>query len=271
MTTTSTQLIMLGTGNAMATRCYNTCFALHTGEDYLLIDAGGGNGILPQLERAGITLAQIPAMFITHAHTDHLLGAVWVVRAIAQQMKAGKYTGTFHVYSHDKALGVLEWICRNTLPGSIIPLLGDNIRFCEVQDGEQFNAGGLSLQCFDILSTKEKQFGFTTRLPDGQRLTCLGDEPYNASNRAFVENADWLLCEAFCLYQDKERFKPYEKHHSTARDAGQLAEELGVRKLLLYHTEDHSLGTRRHTYSQEARELFNGNVYVPDDLERIVL
>ncbi len=47
-------ITMLGTGNALATRCYNTCFTLHCKEKVMLVDAGGGNGILTQLERAGI-------------------------------------------------------------------------------------------------------------------------------------------------------------------------------------------------------------------------
>ena len=47
-------ITMLGTGNAHATRCYNTCFTLHGEKGVLLVDAGGGNGILTQLEKAGI-------------------------------------------------------------------------------------------------------------------------------------------------------------------------------------------------------------------------
>lgn len=35
------ELIMLGTGNAMVTKCYNTCFALRNEEEYFLVDAGG--------------------------------------------------------------------------------------------------------------------------------------------------------------------------------------------------------------------------------------
>ena len=103
---------MLGTGNAAVTQCYNTCFALRHPNKTLLVDAGGGNGILIQLEKAGIPLTDIHAMFITHAHTDHILGAVWVVRVVAQLMQAGKYDGTFHVYGHDKAIQVFDWICR---------------------------------------------------------------------------------------------------------------------------------------------------------------
>ena len=39
-------LILLGTGNATVTKCFNTCFAIKTGEEYLLVDTGGGNGIM---------------------------------------------------------------------------------------------------------------------------------------------------------------------------------------------------------------------------------
>lgn len=87
----------------------------------------------------------------------------------------------------------------------------------------------------------------------------------------YVEGADWLLCEAFCLYEDRERFKPYEKHHSTALDAGRLAAQLGVKNLLLYHTEDKTLATRKERYTAEAALQFNGKVYVPEDLEEILL
>lgn len=40
------QIIMLGTGNATVTQCYNTCFLLETCTTRLLVDAGGGNGVL---------------------------------------------------------------------------------------------------------------------------------------------------------------------------------------------------------------------------------
>lgn len=45
-------LIILGTGNAAVTKCFNTCFAIQTGEEYFLVDTGGGNGIMTQLEKA---------------------------------------------------------------------------------------------------------------------------------------------------------------------------------------------------------------------------
>ena len=40
------KLIILGTGNAQAFHCFNTCFALKTEDGVFLTDTGGGNGIL---------------------------------------------------------------------------------------------------------------------------------------------------------------------------------------------------------------------------------
>lgn len=37
-------LYVFGTGNATMTRYYNTCFAIRSGEEYFMTDAGGGNG-----------------------------------------------------------------------------------------------------------------------------------------------------------------------------------------------------------------------------------
>lgn len=263
------RIIMLGTGDAMVTRCYNTCFVIETPAARLLVDAGGGNGILVQLVKAGVDLNGVNDMFVTHAHTDHVLGAVWVVRSVIAGMKKHRRGGEFRIYGHDRVLHVLESICRMTLAKSYTDYLGTAVKFCEVRDGDEFAAGDMRITCFDRFSTKEKQFGFSALLPGGKRLVCLGDEPYREQNRKYAEAADWLMSEAFCLYADRERFKPYEKSHSTARDAGICAGRLNVRNLVLYHTEDETLSTRKSRYAEEARENFTGNVYVPDDLEVI--
>lgn len=265
------ELIMLGTGNAAVTHCYNTCFAIRTGKKTFLVDAGGGNGVLTQLEKAEIRLTEIQDMFITHAHTDHILGAVWVLRMIAQEIQKGKYPDRFQVYGHNKVIEVLKWICHMTLPVKIQSCIEQYVDFHKLESGDCFRAADLQIQCFDIASTKEKQFGFRAILPDGKVLVCLGDEPYNETTYMYVKCADWLLSEAFCLYTEREVFKPYEKHHSTALDAGRLATQLQVKNLLLYHTEDKTLATRRQNYTKEAAQVFRGKIYVPNDLEKIVL
>ena len=48
------KITMLGTGNALVTECYNTCFVLEDEGKYFMIDGGGGNEVLKQLKRAGL-------------------------------------------------------------------------------------------------------------------------------------------------------------------------------------------------------------------------
>ena len=259
------KITMLGTGNATVSLIYNTCFILETSTTKLLVDAGGGNGILSQLRKVNVPISDIHHLYVTHAHTDHVLGVIWVIRMVAQ---CKGYEGKLHVYSHDKVMKVVKTIIDMVLAKKQLAKVTERVEFHELKDGDSFEVGDMHLKCFDIHSTKEKQFGFRAELP-GVTLACLGDEPYNSLNRKYIEHADLMMCEAFCLYADRDTFKPYEKCHSTALDAGKLAAELDVKNLILYHTEEKTLATRRETYTKEAAENFKGNIFVPDDLEVI--
>ena len=101
------------------------------------------------------------------------------------------------------------------------------------------------------------------------KLSCCGDEPYNDTERMYVQGSKWLLHEAFCLDSEAEHYAPYEKHHSTVKDACTAAEKLHVENLILYHTEDSDMGTRKERYTAEGKRYYKGNLYVPDDLETI--
>lgn len=268
------QITMLGTGNATVSQIYNTCFVLQTHGSLMLVDAGGGNGILAQLKKVNVQISDIHHLFVTHAHTDHVLGVIWVIRMVAQ---CKGYEGLLHVYGNDKVMKVIKTIIDMIFAKKQLAKVAERVVFHQLEDGDCFEVGDMKLECFDIQSTKEKQFGFRAELPSSDEsgkplvLACLGDEPYNEQNRRYIVGADWMMCEAFCLYADRDTFKPYEKCHSTALDAGKLAEELGVKNLILYHTEEKTLANRKENYTREAAKNFKGRIFVPDDLEVIEL
>ena len=261
------RVTMLGTGNAMCVNCYNTCFYLHSPHGGMLVDAGGGNGILRQLLQVKIPFESIRHMFITHAHTDHIMGAIWMIRKISPLIFKGKHKGPFIIYCNDEVGDTLYTMGKLMIPSKIFDSVGSTVIIRKVKDGEQIDIDDMKVTFFDIGSTKFKQFGFEAKLPDDQRLVCLGDEPYSVHSEPYARGCDWLMCEAFCLYKDRFVFNPYEKNHSTALDAGMLAQELGVKHLVLYHTEDTRLDTRTSTYTAEAGQYFKGTILVPDDLQ----
>ena len=157
-------LILLGTGNATVTKCFNTCFAIKTGEEYFLVDTGGGNGIMTQLERAGIPMEAIHEIFMSHEHTDHLLGLIWLIRMIATRMKKGQYEGNLNIYCHEELKETILTITKLTVQEKFYKLIGERIFFRPVEDGEVKSILGYEIQFFDIRAPKAKLFGFTMRL-----------------------------------------------------------------------------------------------------------
>ncbi len=265
------KLMVLGTGNAAVTRCYNTCFALKHKKEYLLVDAGGGNGILSALESAEIPLKKIHHFFVTHAHSDHLLGVPWILRMIGTRMRQDKYEGLLHIYCHRELAEAIRLISGLVLQDRICRLFDQRILFHVLEDGGEETILNSRFTFYDIRSSKAKQFGFLCETENGLRLAFPGDEPCPEHLYPAFRNADWLFHEAFCLYEERERFRPYEKHHSTVRDACLLAEKLSVKNLVLWHTEDKNLVHRKEWYQKEGRSWFSGNLYVPEDGEKIPL
>ena len=141
-----------------------------------------------------------------------------------------------------------------------------------VGDGEQRSIAGHTVTFFNTHSRKAEQFGFHMESPEGQRIVCTGDEPCQPACGHYLEGADWLLHEAFCLEAEANVFRPRLIGHGTVREAALLAGRHRVRNLVLWHTEDRTPPSlRKERYTEEAKQAYRGGVYVPDDLEVIDL
>ena len=265
------KLTMLGTGNALVTECYNTCFMLEDAGRLLLVDGGGGNAVLRQIKYAGYDWMDIHHIFVTHKHIDHLLGIVWMVRMICQFMEHGEYRGEAWIYSHAEILALLRELAGKLIQKKAAAMIDRRLHLVEVKDGESREIIGREFTFFDIRSTKAKQFGFNVALDGGRVLTCCGDEPLNAETEHYARGSEWMLHEAFCLHSQADVFDPYEKHHSTVKDACELAQRLEVKNLLLYHTEDKNIASRAALYREEGAQYYDGNLWIPSDLDAIEL
>lgn len=268
-------ITMLGTGHATVTECCNTCFVLWEQstypKEYFLVDGSGGNTLFKQLLDAGIDWKKIRTVFVTHKHLDHLLGIIWLIRMAGEYMSQQQYEGTLTIYAHNELIAMIQKIAEMLLQENEIFFFGNRILLEAVNDKECKTILGKKVTFFDIHSTKTKQYGFTMEFDDNKKLTCLGDEPYNETTYQYVKNSEWLLHEAFCLYSQEKKFNPYEKHHSTVKEACKTAQAMNVRNLLLYHTEDSNIKNRKLTYTAEGKIFYNGNIFVPNDLEIIKL
>ena len=131
------KITILGTGNAQVTECYNTCYVLSSEEGSLLVDGGGGSMILIRLKQAGIDVGSIHHIIVTHKHIDHVLGIIWMMRVICQNMNSGSYEGDAFIYAHKDLSEMLMTLAEMLLNKKEVKLIGKRVHLVPVEDGEK--------------------------------------------------------------------------------------------------------------------------------------
>jgi len=266
------KIIVLGTGTASVTENFNTCFVLEDSKGkYLLVDTGGGNGILRQFKKANIDLNKIHNIFISHKHIDHLFGMLWIYRFVDLAMQKGKYEGNLNIYCHDEVAEIIRNQIYTLLRKSQQKFIDKRIFINIVKDHEKIKVLDYELEFFDIFSKSDKQYGFKTTLNNEKVLAFMGDEPLDEKLYDDVRNIDYLLHESFCFETESDKYKPREKNHDTAKSASIKAQNLNIKNLILWHTQENLGENRKEMYIKEAKENFTGNVYVPNDFDEIIL
>jgi ribonuclease Z len=99
----------------------------------------------------------------------------------------------------------------------------------------------------------------------GQRFAFVMDTRVCDGVLALAEGADLLVIESTFLTEDADLALRYG--HLTARQAGTVAAESGVRRLVLTHFSQRYEDPER--FRAEAAEVFGGEIVVASDLDRV--
>lgn len=261
------KIIMLGTGHGFTFDIYNTCFLIKNEKDFLLVDTGGGAEIVRRLKQNDIELKDVHNIFISHCHTDHILGLMWMLKRMSKLFGKEEYNGKLNIYCNSEVAEAIPAIYSHLFPESRVEAINDGIDIHILNDGDKFNVAGLEYTAIDVKAKKNALLGFEVVL-NNKRLCFLGDEECNPEIYHKIENADYVMHEAFCLDSEQDIFKPYEKHHSTVKSVCEKMNELNIKNLILYHTEE-SHKNKKELYTTEAKKYFRNNIIVPNDFEII--
>lgn len=265
-----TKITMLGTGMGTVFDLYNTCFVMQNNDKYLLVDTGGSIQIIKNLKKCGIELNQIHDVFISHCHTDHILGLFWLLKKISILIIKGEYKDDFNVYCNDEVATSINSILPHIYPAKLTKAIKEKLKIHILNDHDTVEIVNIKMTFFDTFAKGNKLYGFETII-NGKKLVFLGDEPINKKLINKVKDADYVMHEAFCLDSDANIFHPYELNHSTVKSVCCNLHELNIKNLILYHTEESHGKERKKLYTEEGKKYFKGNVIVPDDLETIEL
>ena len=263
------KIIMLGIGNGGTLDLYNTCFVIQNNHGNFLVDTGGSIEIIKRLKRVNIDIKDIKHIFISHSHTDHILGIIWMFKKLGRASINGEITSKINIYCNDVVYEAIMCVSKYILPEKLVKGVLNIINFHILNNNEKVEINGTEYTFFDIEARGTKRYGFECVL-NGNRLLFLGDETLNSNLYERVRNADYVMHEAFCLDSEENIFHAYEKNHSTVKSACIEMNKLNVKNLILYHTEDtHS--NKKELYTKEAGDYFNNNVIVPNELEEIII
>lgn len=262
------RLIMLGVGNGSTENLYNTCFVIQNKKGNFLVDAGGSIGIITRLRQANIDYKALEHIFISHRHTDHILGLIWLFKLIGVAIYRKEIKHRINVYSNSDVNESIILILEHTLPALFVKLLKENINFVILEDGDKHIINDIEYTFFDAKAKGFKLFGFECIL-NNKRLVFLGDETLKLDLYDRVRNADYVMHEVFCLESDRNKYVDVLVGHSTIKDVSEIINELNVKNLILYHTEETYGKDRKRIYFEEGNKYYKGKLYIPDDLEII--
>lgn len=296
------ELIVLGTSSQVPTRYRNhNGYLLRWDEEGLLFDPGEGSQ--RQMIYADVTVTQVTKILISHFHGDHCLG----LAGLSQRISLDRVPHEIEV--HYPASGQLYFerlrhasIYHDVSKIGARPIRGEGVihRSAKIEisarrldhavetfgyrlkehDGRTMlpeklaAAGVVGPQIKELIKKGSFEVnGKTVMLDDvshfkaGQVFAFVMDTRLCANAVALAKDADMLVCES--TYLSSEEREAHDHGHMTAREAGIVARDAGVKKLVLTHFSQRYGSTK--PFVEEARAVFDGEVVAVRDGDRVAV
>lgn len=296
------ELVVLGTASQVPTRYRNhNSYFLRWDADGFLFDPG--EGTQRQLTFAELSASQIHYVCISHFHGDHALG----LPGILQRLSLDRAPHAVHVFFPASGRVFYERLRNATIYHDVAeivphPISRDGVVFetkgwtlhakrlehgvetygyaLRERDGHRMlpdklaslGVRGASIGAL-LRDGRVEVEGRTVLLEQaseprpGQRFAFVMDTRPCAGASALAERADLLVSES--TYLSSESAEAHAHFHTTAAQAGVLAREAGVRRLVLTHFSQryHDTGA----FEREAAGEFAGEIRAVSDLDRVAV
>ena len=269
------EVILLGTGYPRpdpARAAAST--AIVAGDKWFVVDAG--RGATMRIAGTELKYANLKAVFLTHLHSDHTAGLPDLFNTSWQ---FGRKTVPLELYgppgTKRLADAMLQFFAEDIHFRRDLmekhPAAGATIRTHIVREGVVYDDGDVKVTAFAV-DHKPVPYAFGYRFESrGETVVISGDTRPTANLIRFAKNADVLVLEAYLPeWFDKvdtaavaARLKSY---HTSAEEAGEIADAAGVKTLVLTHLIP---GNADDDFRERAARKFKGKIVVGRDLVRI--
>jgi ribonuclease Z len=268
------RVTLLGTGAPPpALDRFGPSTLVETGRDKFIFDTG--RGAMQRLHQLGIPFADITGIFLTHLHSDHVVGFVdlwltgWIGRPWGMRqtpLKVWGPTGTQQMTEHlPKAFHVDIRVRSHNYSPQGVELEADGIN-----EGMVYDHNGVRIFAFEVDHGGEELASFGYRVHyRGRSVVLSGDTTFNENLIRYAEGADLLVHEVTAASgaaaENEAQLKRIRANHTTPDQAG-IVFSRAQPKLAVYN---HLLlfgGARAEALIPATRAYYSGPLMVGEDL-----
>ncbi|MBM3777585.1 MAG: MBL fold metallo-hydrolase [Acidimicrobiia bacterium] len=295
--TSRTRLVTLGTAGGplpTANRAQASNLLTVDGKPYL-IDAG--DGVLRRIVQSGANFREIDQIFITHPHSDHMLGLATVL-VIGWEYQ---HRGPIEIYgppgTEAIVAGAIQYATINFLTcwteGKRTPM-EDVFHARDVTPGVVFTDDRVTVTAVENSHFqfpegtpaygKAASYSYRFDTPD-RSIVFTGDTGPSEAVTALAQGVDLLVSEVLDAndaiemrkrngsWQEMSEetranwVKHLEEEHMRPEQVARMAAAAGVKTLIFSHVPPTGPGDRFERYVEEAQRFFSGPIIVAEDLQ----
>jgi ribonuclease Z len=265
------RVTLLGTGSPPPSmRRFGPGVLVQAGGQNLLIDSG--RGVTQRLLQTGLKLGAVDALFITHLHSDHIVGIpdLWLTGWLETPYAQRK--GPFRVFGPagsrkmmDGMVQAFDWDIKARIADQNLD--PENLRpeVFELKQGVVYDKGGVKVTAFDVDHGELLQPAFGFRIDyAGRSVTVSGDTRFSENLIRHASGSDLLIHQVAAVRAElleSPVFKVILDHHTKPEEAGTVFSRVKPKLAVYYHfvllgtpkvpavTEDEVVAMTRKTYS----------------------
>ena len=255
---------------------FGPCTLIEVGNEKFIVDAG--RGAMQRIYQLGIPFGDITGLFLTHHHSDHVVGFpdLWLTGWIGRPW--GKRKQPLHVWGPVGTQQMLEHLplafaVDIRVRSKNYPVDGIKLVAHEIEEGELLHRDGIRVSAFKVDHGGEDLPAYGYRIDYQDRAVVLsGDTTFNENLIRHSQGADVLIHEvtaaAGSAVESPEQLKRIANNHTTPEQAGEIFSRVKP-KLAIYN---HLLlfgGATAEDLIPATRNKYSGPLVVGEDLLKI--